>query len=235
MPLFKIIKPNSTTHIFIWKIEESLQQLEKNVFLTTKSKDRVVSMKSEIHQKEFLSVRYLLKEAGYSDEDVSYLENGKPYLKDGNHISMTHSFHFSAIIISDVEVGIDIEKCREKIEKVSGKFVGTEVDFLDKQKDYIDQLTAIWGAKESLYKLNSSKHLSFKNDISILPFKMEDKRAMAEIKKEKYHQFFQIYFEKIEDFVLVYSQLDSHPNPPEGRGKQNVKALPEGGAWGGIL
>ncbi len=204
MPLFKIIKPNDTTRIFIWKIEESLDKLEQNIFLTETSKERITTMKSEIHKKEFLSVRHLLKETEYSDEDLSYLENGKPYLKGGKYISITHSFYFSAIIISDIKVGIDIEKCRKKIQKISCKFIGSEVQFLDKEKNYIDQLTVIWGAKESLYKLNSSKYLSFKNDMSVLPFKMEDKKAFAEIKKEEYHQLFQIYFEKIEDFILVY-------------------------------
>jgi phosphopantetheinyl transferase len=35
-------------------------------------------------------------------------------LKDGKHISITHSYQFSAIIISDQTVGIDIELQREK-------------------------------------------------------------------------------------------------------------------------
>ena len=58
-------------------------------------------MKSDLHQRGFLSVRHLLKEVGYSDADLIYDEFGKPHLKDGKHISITHSFTFSAIIISD--------------------------------------------------------------------------------------------------------------------------------------
>ncbi len=201
MPLFNTIKVNSHTHIFIWKITESLEDLSKDIVLTKVSKKRIEAMKSEIHQKGFLSVRHLLEVAGYKDEDLGYLETGKPYLKDGKHISITHSFHFSAIIISDVEVGIDIEKCRDKILNISPKFIGNEAKFLDKNKQYIEQLTVIWGAKESLYKLVSSQYLSFKNDIEIQPFKMQDKKTIGKVKQS----FFQVYFEEIEDFILVYT------------------------------
>ncbi len=200
MPLFKTILPNAHTRILIWRIEEDLEELENTISLTTRSKDRLVAMKSETHKKGFLSVRHLLSEAGYTDEDVYYLENGKPCLKDGKYISITHSFHFSAIIISDVEVGIDIEKCREKIQKVSSKFIGSEVGFLVKQKDYIDQLTVIWGVKESLYKLLSTQYVSFKNDMNVSPFKMKDKKTIAKVQDIS----FPVFFEKIEDFVLVY-------------------------------
>jgi phosphopantetheinyl transferase len=64
-------------------------------------------------------VRKLLQEASYNDFDLSYDELGKPHLKDGKHISITHSYQFSAIIISDQTVGIDIELQREKITKHS--------------------------------------------------------------------------------------------------------------------
>jgi phosphopantetheinyl transferase len=56
-----------------------------------------------------------LQEASYNDFDLSYDELGKPHLKDGKHIS-THSYQFSAIIISDQTVGIDIN-CNVKIIK----------------------------------------------------------------------------------------------------------------------
>jgi hypothetical protein len=50
-------------------------------------------MKSELHQRGFLSVRKLLQEASYNDFDLSYDELG-PHLKDGKHISITHSYQF---------------------------------------------------------------------------------------------------------------------------------------------
>ena len=110
MPLYKTIKPNNHTTIFVWKIEESFEALSECMPLTERSKSRIQSMRSELHRRGFLSVRHLLKEAGYSDFDLYYNGNGKPLLKDEKHISITHSFTFSAIAISTKEVGIDVEK-----------------------------------------------------------------------------------------------------------------------------
>ena len=100
MPLYKTLHPNSQTTVKIWKITESYNDLMQSVDLKPKSLERVLAMKSELHQRGFLSVRHILKNLGYTDVELHYDENGKPYLNDGNYISITHSFTFSAIIIS---------------------------------------------------------------------------------------------------------------------------------------
>ncbi len=106
MPLYKSISVNSQTTVKIWKIEESYEDLISPIELGPESKIRVNNMKSELHQRGFLSVRHLLKSFGYSDFDLFYDNNGKPYLKDGKEISITHSFIFSGVIISEKKVGI---------------------------------------------------------------------------------------------------------------------------------
>ena len=162
-------------------------------------------MKSEIHQRGFLSVRHLLKEAGYSDDDLYYLEDGKPHLTDQKHISITHSFNFSAIAISDAEIGIDIEKNREKIKIIQHKFVNFENGFINKEDDLIAQLTVIWGAKESLFKIYPHGGLTFKHDIDINSFKISDKKTTGFIKIENWDKQYDIRFEQIENFSLVYA------------------------------
>lgn len=205
MPLFKTFKPNNHTSIYVWKIEESLEDLSTSMFLNDRSQNRLKSMKSELHQRGFLSVRHLLKEAGYSDLDLFYNNNGKPHLKDEKHISITHSFTFSAIAISDNEVGIDIEKNREKIKIIQHKFVNFEKGFIHKDDDYIQQLTVIWGAKESLYKIYPYGGLTFKNDIDINSFQIADKKTTGFIKVKDWDKQYDIGFEQLEDFTLVYA------------------------------
>ena len=205
MPLFKTIKPNVETSIFVWKIEETYDDLYKEITLNELSEKRLSGMRSQLHQRGFLSVRHLLKEAGYSDFDLYYNEYGKPLLKDSKHISITHSFIFSAIIISSSDVGIDIEKNREKIVNIYHKFVNTEYDSLSNE-DLIKQLTVIWGAKESMYKTYPYGGLSFYNHISIDPFLFEERKSTGKVIfenwKKKYHINF-IFFE--EGFTLVYA------------------------------
>ena len=67
MPIYKTISSEGGTTIYIWKIEESLEELRNGLVLTENSISRLNGMKSILHQKGFLSVRKLLKHAGYED------------------------------------------------------------------------------------------------------------------------------------------------------------------------
>ena len=101
-----------------------------------------------------------LHEFGYVDVDLYYDENGKPHLKDGKHISITHSFNFSAVIVSNSIVGVDIEKQRDKIKIVAPKFIGYEEQYL-KDQDLVKKLTVIWCIKESLFKTVCNTWIEF--------------------------------------------------------------------------
>lgn len=205
MPLYKTISVNSQTTVKVWKIEESYDDLIKPLDLKPKSLERVLSMKSELHQRGFLSVRHLLREFGYTDQDLYYDNNGKPHLKDGKHISITHSFTFSGVIVSDKEVGIDIEKQRDKIGIIAHKFVDYEFNYLDKNsEDYIRELTVIWGIKESLYKLFATPGMLFKEHFLVIPFMMKDENTVAWIdyKNKKYR--YNTAFLEFEGFTCAY-------------------------------
>jgi len=203
MPLFRTIIPKKNTKVYIWKITEPIEELNTQ-FLTQNSLERVQNMKSELHQRGFLSVRHLLKEAGYTDADLFYTKNGKPHLKDGKHISITHSFTFSGIIISDDEVGIDIEKNREKIKIIAHKFVNKEHDLLV-DDGLVEQLTIVWGAKESLYKIYPYDSLSFKKHIDVDVFSLSDNQTTAWIKSEDWDKKYSVFYEQIEGFTLVFA------------------------------
>jgi phosphopantetheinyl transferase len=195
MPLYKSLVLNSQTIVKIWKITESKDFFTEQLLLKTESYERVNGMKSELHQRGFLSVRMLLAEFGYVDEDLVYDAYGKPHLKDGKHISITHSYTFSAVVVSSREVGIDIEKKREKIIKIAPKFIGFELAYLSKtDPQLIQKLTWIWCIKESLYKLSSTPGMVFKKHFLVLPFGTDSNTTSAWIiddnRKSKYKATF---------------------------------------------
>ncbi|RRJ88953.1 4'-phosphopantetheinyl transferase superfamily protein [Paenimyroides tangerinum] len=206
MPFYKKIELNNSTNIYVWKITEDFDTIFKETPLRDVSLARLEKMLSKTHQCGFLSVRHLLKQAGYSDFDLIYDENGKPNLKDGKHISITHSFGFSAIIISNENVGIDLEMNREKIIRIADKFIDSEFDYLDKQNQYIEQLSVIWGAKEALYKMCNSRSLSFKQDMHVYPFNLNSEILTAHIdsKQLNFNKNFHLHFESFENYTLVY-------------------------------
>ena len=178
MALYKTLTISSETKVFIWKIEESIDELKAGITLTTNSEARLNSMKSELHQKGFLSIRHLLKEINLNDADLEYDEFGKPHLKEG-YISITHSFNFTAIIYSTNKVvGIDIEKQRDKILKI---------------------------AQESLYKIYGKKKLLFLHHIYIEDFKFDDSKTTGEIRFNGEQNSYDIEFLEFEGFTCVYA------------------------------
>ncbi|SDR82123.1 4'-phosphopantetheinyl transferase superfamily protein [Formosa sp. Hel1_31_208] len=205
MPLYKTIHLNEETIVKIWKITESYEDLLGPLDLKNNSLERVLGMKSELHQRGFLSVRHLLRDFGYTDQDLYYDAYGKPHLKDGKHISITHSFTFSGVIISRSEVGIDIEMQRDKIAIIAKKFVDYEFNYLsDDDNEYIKKLTVIWGIKESLYKLFATPGMLFREHFLVIPFMLSDAKTVAWIdyKDKKYR--YNTHFLEFEGFTCAF-------------------------------
>lgn len=207
MALYKTLTISPTTKVFIWKIEESILDLFKSIELTESSKTRLHSMKSELHQKGFLSIRHLLKEVNLTDSDLIYDEFGKPHLSDGRYISITHSFGFTAIIYStETVVGIDIEKQREKILKIAHKFTPfEEYKTIANSDALISKLTIVWGAKESLYKIYGKKKLLFLHHIYVADFKFADEKTTGEIRYDGETSTYAIQFLEFEGFTCVFA------------------------------
>ncbi|MDA6071210.1 4'-phosphopantetheinyl transferase superfamily protein [Flavobacterium sp. AC] len=213
MPLFQTIQFNATTKILVWHITESFEELLGKVVLKEKTQQRLNGMKSQMHQRAFLSVRMLIQEMGFTDHEMHYDEFGKPYFNCHNHISITHSHDFAAIIISDETVGIDMELQREKILRIADKFVDTENSYLNTQNttNYIKELTVIWGAKEAIFKIRNEKGISFKDHIRVNAFSLDKNQTEASLHFNDLVVDFDVHYKEIksdtsgQDFTLVYA------------------------------
>jgi len=207
VPIYKTITVSSTTQIYIWKVTEPENDLAKSIRLTENSQNRMAGMKSEMHRRAFLSIRHLFKEAGFEDAAVFYNEFGKPFLHDGRHISITHSNQFTAVIIgSTIEVGIDIEKQRDKILRIAHKFTPlTEYRTLANSEAVIRKLTIVWGAKESLYKIYAQPGLSFLKHIDVHDFLFFDKKTTASISYQGKKSNYEVFYLEFEGFTCVYA------------------------------
>lgn len=205
MPLYKTITIDESSELKIWKIQESLDNLLDNIKLTGYCQERFDGMKSQLHKKAFISIRHLLKEFGYTDFDLEYDTHGKPHLKDGKYISISHSFHFTAVIVSDRKVGVDVEKQREKIKYIAPKFTPLEEYESLGTEDLIKKLTIVWGAKESLYKLFGKKGLLFLHDIYVHDFDFKASTTHANVTYQNIKKDYLLKFFEIEDFICVYA------------------------------
>ncbi len=203
MPLLKTIALNDYTQLFVWKITETFDELFQSVALKDVSLARVESMKSESHQRGFLAVRRLLMEAGYSDFDLYYDEFGKPHLGNGKHISISHSHDFSVIVLSDVNVGADLEILKEKTLKLAPRYMDvSHLENLSKSDELI-KATVVWGIKESVFKIKNEIGISFKENIFEDDFNLEDKKCGVSLQFNDKTERFDIVFEFIENYVFV--------------------------------
>ncbi|MEM9361565.1 MAG: 4'-phosphopantetheinyl transferase superfamily protein [Bacteroidota bacterium] len=210
MPIYKSITVSPDIQVYLWKVTEPESNLAQHVELTPHCQKRMDGMKSEMHRRAFLSIRHLFAEAGYADNDVYYSDFGKPYLKDGNHISITHSNNFTGIIVSKTDqVGIDIEMQREKILRIAHKFTPLhEYRTLANTEAVIRKLTIVWGAKESLYKIYEQPGLSFLKHIDVSDFSFENKKTTAKIRYQGEKSDYSVNFLEFEGFTCVYAQRE---------------------------
>jgi len=203
MPLLKTIALNDYTQLLVWKITETFDELFRSVVLKDISLARVENMKAEGHQKGFLSVRRLLMEAGYTDFDLYYDEFGKPHLKDDKHISISHSHDFSVIVLSDVNIGADLEILKEKTLKLASRYM--DVSHLKNlcKEDQLVKATVVWGIKESVFKLKNEIGISFKDHIFEDDFNLGEKKCGVELRFNNKSERLAIVFDFIENYVFV--------------------------------
>ncbi|MGB3151896.1 MAG: 4'-phosphopantetheinyl transferase superfamily protein [Maribacter sp.] len=207
MPLYKTITVNTNTSLAIWNVDETEEFLGEGIQLSANCQRRFDGMKSQMHRRAFLSIRHLLALYGYLDTDLYYDETGKPHLKDGKFISITHSRNFTAIIISKMdEVGIDVEMQREKILRIAHKFTPfEEYRTLANTAAIVRKLTIVWGAKESLYKIYGQPGISFLHHINVADFSFAESKTTAEILYKGQISNYSIDFLEFEGFTCVYA------------------------------
>lgn len=207
MPLYTTLAQFPDIVVYLWKVEESESELLLNIDLTQNSKDRYLNMCSSMHRRGFLSIRHLLKHAGYEDSELIYDKLGKPHLSDGTFISITHSFEFTGIIVSKTyPVGIDIERHREKILRISRRFVSAEEDLIaDNERNKIIHLTRIWSAKEAIYKIMAVPGLRFLDQIRIDTQKFIENKTRGQVVFEGRMNGFSIFFIDFEGYTLGYA------------------------------
>src|SRR5436190_15167623 len=173
MPLYLEKKFNGS-RLAIWQMTETEEELFSQSALSEEIKSEVKDFRSEARRKEWLTLRILLKDvlgvAHY--DDIIYDEKGKPHLKNGKgYISFSHTKNFAAVIFHrNKNMGLDIETVRERIEKISRKFLNDSETAFTQNEKRIETLHVIWGAKEVLFKIHGKGGLDFKKQISVHPF-----------------------------------------------------------------
>lgn len=160
---------------------------------------------------EWLASRYLVHELllsmGYEDRvPVLKDEFGKPHLWGTPfHLSFSHSHNLVAVILANSPTGIDVQRLVPKIEVLAHKFMGPEELGSLQPTTRLEHLHYYWGAKEALYKAHGRKQLDFRGNIFIQPFDYQIiANTTGQVVKDDLVLDFKVYFEKMEEYVLVW-------------------------------
>ena len=178
MPLIKTENIDEHVVAVLWKLEEDLDDMVNAYPFNKEENEELGSIKVTNRQKEWLGARFclrmLLDYAGMGETEVFKDKLGKPHIKNsdvGISISHTKGYAAAAINLSGA-VGIDIEHPRKQILKISKKFLHQDEQAW--AENDIQKLTAIWCAKEALYKLHGRTQLTFAEQLLISPIQMTD-------------------------------------------------------------
>lgn len=115
------------------------------------SKDRKLCLAAGVALNRALN-EYHLNEA---DVIINYTELHKPYLKDypNIHFNLSHSGKKAICVISDKEIGCDIEQILDMKKEISERcFSKEEQEYIDNSNDKTEAFYRIWVAKESFLK-----------------------------------------------------------------------------------
>ena len=156
----------SSARVILWELTESDIEIANTLDC---HHELVNSLFKNQNTKLSFGWKYVLKTILNNDYTGIYKdEHGKPFLIDSKlNFSVSHTKNIIAIALHEhKEIGIDIEYCSDKVERVKHKFL------CDQELNNISSLTELtqfWCIKEATYKLNGKKNISFKNEILINP------------------------------------------------------------------
>ena len=202
MPIIEDFAPFPNTRILIWQITETVDILLSKIQLDNSSKQILDLKKKEIHKKQFLAIRNILELMSSEKYLVSYSEIGKPYLNSKKNISVTHSGSYAALIVSDKQVGIDLEEFGEKIKKIEKKFLDVELDYpIDLSTS---NLLVYWNIKESIFKSLENKPMDFRKNIIVLPLEKENNKVKSWYINNNEIYSFCSYYKVSKNYTLAY-------------------------------
>ena len=213
MPLqqYHITEPHG--RLGLWHITEDEDYFIRKLPLTDREKAEINGVTGR-KKLEKLAGKLLLRHmTGWANSIVKD-DFGKPFFKDSHlHLSLSHSGDYVAGIISERPVGIDIQLISAKLHRVAPRVMNeNKFKNLDPNNS-LEHLHVYWGAKEALYKAYGQRSLDFKKHILIEPFdytliadtSQTTKITEGSVLINNQAQVFDIFYKKIQNYILVYA------------------------------
>jgi phosphopantetheinyl transferase len=204
----KIEKIDSSSALAIKIISDQTQQdLD---FLSFREKLSLANISHPEKKQEWITARLAIKDT-LDSLSIPYPgffkdEHGKSHSMNGNgYVSLSHTMGYAgAIYHRENPVGMDMDLIREKILRIGFRFLDpSELDFLSKDPLHY---TMAWSAKESIFKCQGKRGVSFRDNILLEPFCVEDKIIRGKIQGTDFaDHHYQVESQLLGDVVLTYT------------------------------
>ncbi|CAG0986186.1 4'-phosphopantetheinyl transferase [Flavobacteriales bacterium] len=210
MPIFSISKPSPFSTLGIWKISESLSELDTSVNSSLFSKFEFIRYTPVKLQKICTALLIEKIHPGLHGK-ITYTENGKPEILNSTlHISISHNINFSVVLISNIACGVDAELVSHKAEKIKNKFLCPEEIKLLENVDgnQNEAFTLAWCIKESVFKWYAKGNVNFKEHIGIKKMLFNKNKREASVifsKGEGENKNIRLHLQKFEDCAVAYT------------------------------
>ncbi len=191
------------------KIIESPENQALN-FLSFREKLSYANISHPEKKKEWATARLAIHDAlgalGMPYPGFFKDEHGKSQSMNGQgYVSLTHTPGFAAAIFHrELPVGIDMDLIREKILKIGFRFLDpSELDFLEKDPAHY---TMAWSAKESIFKCQGKRGVSFRENIRLDPFDLHSERITGRILGTDFaDHHYSVEVRRLEHVILTYT------------------------------
>ena len=190
------------SNVTLWEITESWTELIDLFENDTEINAVVQNFESESKKQQFLASRLLLK-VEFGNWKTLHSPNGKPHpINNSSEISISHDRGIVGIIKSTNPCGIDIQEITPKVIRVKSKFINENDCYWTSEKE--KDLTVLWCAKETLYKINGDPNIFFKEHM-IIEESDEENILIGKIIHPEYRKNYKLKVHFIENYCFVYT------------------------------
>ena len=133
-----------------------------------------------------IMIRKILNGNGLSESSLKYSENGKP-VADHLHFNISHAGDYVVGVVSDDEVGCDIERnVNAPLEIAEHYFHSTEREYIEAASDPGKAFFTLWTLKESYMKMTGK---GFSIPPEMIGFTLDEKGKIQSEKEGVFRQY----------------------------------------------
>ena len=206
----------------VWKLSETTSEIVANFTFNEKEKTEFKKITADKRKTEYLATRILLQELLNVKPEISYHKSGKPELVNiQKNISISHSSDFVVVLVSDKNIGIDVENTDRNIKKIANRFLcDDELKHIEKLENPQSVSILYWSAKEAIFKCTDKDGIQFDKQILIHPFEIKkDGVFTGTLNKNIQYKLWYMFYE---NNVVVYCVELESPSQSSQKGKIKI-------------